>query len=1499
MKTLLTCPARFPGIKRVAAFAAAVLSAAGLHAQSGSTVQAEPGKWIPLPYFRSGSWWMPVDVAKPTKLKAGLVALAGMDCYVFTDSPNSESLVQNTGKKILSASHVDPLDALHFAFPQRNNQFGIVRNDGTVLPEVLQNFQQKLDRSRKFSDQARRASPVLPPNTSLTSSGWAVSSNSQATATPHAMDYHPKLGLLCVVQAVGQQHLGSELRVWDVRSRNCLWTRRLPGTPYAPVGVRILDNGQVFVNGGYGKDNLCYLRVYDIHTRQTVLEKEVPGTMELGRLRMAPLPDGRRVLTVPSLLAESPKDHSGPDPSKGLRLFDLGSRAESTLLPGHEVASVLALADGRSALVGTMHGEVLRLDLSNGGHRVLGISSGKGITSLALADDEAAWAAGTREGVVIRGTMSGGVDATLPALDGEVTGLTFLRGSKSTLAIRVAGTGQGGFYGLYWVSNSRHADGVIWDVATGKQQPLPPGAGVCALDGSILGLGLTNGTVFYDTATGAMSEALGSPAPIVLEREFAVGEGLDKPSSLRTNGDGSQLLIRDRLFDFKTMRFEPLKKARALSEPIVEAALMRMKSPRPVADDEDRKLFELALEQAGAESKTEESLDVLLLGPSKRPARVLLYPDPNPVSAISGLSPSGQVAAIYSQWKGGGDLRLVDLPRCRVMSQPNQGSLTENLQSINFLGWVKPLDDTGRRVLAIHSNAGMVDMLDYADGRTLSRVDFGGAAAAACCAVEARRLFIATDDAAIHCVTWDDAGNLKPVGRLDLGDHDTWALTLPNGMFMSSGAERLMVLAGDGRALPLDTGAAAFHQPHEVARAFGASPEQVALLEKAYLRRCQRDGLTVTQDQQIDLKALPRAAIRDRLKLPLAVREAAFTLAAEASGSGAPLRKLLVEVNGVPLHTWKTELPPDTSQWSGEIPLVLAPGTNKIQVSAVDAQGRESLRDTVVVWHIAPTAPPALHLVAVGVSDYKNDELDLGAASKDARDLAQLLAGRQGHGCREVRSLVITNQQAMRESILQARDFLRASQEGDQVVVFVAGHGFVDEEGLRYWFGTHDIDIQAVDKRGVSYEELESLFDGVPARQRLLLMDTCFAGEVDRDSSATLAMASGVKARAPAVSVIRKPPDGSFDLMRELFSDLRRHTGATVITASSGMEHVYAEEREQGDNGVFTYCLLDGMRTGSADADGDGDIRLSEMQTHLLSRVPQMTGGRQQPTGRHMNADADFSFGSTQARPPLDATRFVQTYLSLTSEDQKEKKLAALFTEPADYFGKPKTRAEIEQEEVGHHQRFSQRTFTLNDAIPKMTQTSETRRSLTYPMVYHMRDAAGNYKNGRQDISMELTQQEDGWKISALKVLKTVDMSPPPMPQVQPAPSPPPPPAQQGGLQGAVVQFMAVSSANGQEQQFAGMFADNVDYFGKPRTRAQILAEELAYHRTWPFRRLTLVGAVQQVDIAPGDVLARYTMSMWKSKTPDNGDTAQLNMEMRLKQFNGTWFIVAMKARKQ
>jgi uncharacterized caspase-like protein len=69
----------------------------------------------------------------------------------------------------------------------------------------------------------------------------------------------------------------------------------------------------------------------------------------------------------------------------------------------------------------------------------------------------------------------------------------------------------------------------------------------------------------------------------------------------------------------------------------------------------------------------------------------------------------------------------------------------------------------------------------------------------------------------------------------------------------------------------------------------------------------------------------------------------------------------------------------------------------------------------------------------------------------------------------------------------------------DQVMVFVSGHGFLSEDA-GYYFGTWDVDPADPAQRGLSYDDLLSVFDGLQAHRRVLLLDTCHADELDADT---------------------------------------------------------------------------------------------------------------------------------------------------------------------------------------------------------------------------------------------------------------------------------------------------------------------------------------------------------------------------------------------------------------
>jgi uncharacterized caspase-like protein len=91
---------------------------------------------------------------------------------------------------------------------------------------------------------------------------------------------------------------------------------------------------------------------------------------------------------------------------------------------------------------------------------------------------------------------------------------------------------------------------------------------------------------------------------------------------------------------------------------------------------------------------------------------------------------------------------------------------------------------------------------------------------------------------------------------------------------------------------------------------------------------------------------------------------------------------------------------------------------------------------------------------------------------------------------------------------------------------------------------------------------------------------------------------------------------------QDWFADLRRGTGAAVISSSSGNE--YSLEGEQWKNGVFTYALLTGLKQHAADANKDQTVTVSELQAYVIEQVRKLTEGGQNPTVRRENLEYDF-----------------------------------------------------------------------------------------------------------------------------------------------------------------------------------------------------------------------------------------------------------------------------------
>ncbi|NQZ75886.1 MAG: hypothetical protein HRT61_07195, partial [Ekhidna sp.] len=191
------------------------------------------------------------------------------------------------------------------------------------------------------------------------------------------------------------------------------------------------------------------------------------------------------------------------------------------------------------------------------------------------------------------------------------------------------------------------------------------------------------------------------------------------------------------------------------------------------------------------------------------------------------------------------------------------------------------------------------------------------------------------------------------------------------------------------------------------------------------------------------------------------------------------------------------------------------------------------------------------------------------------------------------------------------------------------GHGVLDSE-YNYYFATHNMDFNNPANGGLPYTSLQSLIDNIPSRNKLLMMDTCHSGELDSDDveeAQEEVKSPGAVAFRSAGTLI-KMKENSFglqntlELSKSLFGDMKRGTGATVVSAAGGTE--FAAEGVNSQNGLFTGCLIQGLTTRRADLNRDRSYTISEIREYVTEQVIRLSKGSQVPTSREENIKNDF-----------------------------------------------------------------------------------------------------------------------------------------------------------------------------------------------------------------------------------------------------------------------------------
>lgn len=465
-----------------------------------------------------------------------------------------------------------------------------------------------------------------------------------------------------------------------------------------------------------------------------------------------------------------------------------------------------------------------------------------------------------------------------------------------------------------------------------------------------------------------------------------------------------------------------------------------------------------------------------------------------------------------------------------------------------------------------------------------------------------------------------------PIVSIFIADNGEWIIWNEDGYFSASkkGAQLVGYHMNQGKDkeakfYPFGQFDLKFNRPDIILQDLAiADQRMIDFYHQAYLKRLRKFGMTEEQlSGDLHLPNLEIASYQQEGKK--------LKLKVNANDEKYKLSRFNVYINDVPIYGAKGKLLSSVSNFSDDFEIDLPEGNSFIEVSVINNKGAESLRENLSI-NVAKSSKPNLYLVAIGTSDYKDDAFDLKFAAKDAQDIKEAFLKSEAYG--KINYKILTEEEVTKTNLQDLKSFVAQASIDDVVIIFIAGHGVLDED-LNYYYATHDIDFNDPSKLGMPYEEIEKLLDGIAAIKKVLFMDTCHSGEVDKEDIEIVAEADfendDITFRNAGSNIRKKDAAGlkvSQELVKELFADVRRGTGATVISSSGGAE--YAMESEVWKNGLFTFCLLDALKNGSGDTDNDQNLMLSELQKYLQRRVEKLSKGKQVPTSRIENISLDF-----------------------------------------------------------------------------------------------------------------------------------------------------------------------------------------------------------------------------------------------------------------------------------
>jgi WD40 repeat protein len=411
----------------------------------------------------------------------------------------------------------------------------------------------------------------------------------------------------------------------------------------------------------------------------------------------------------------------------------------------------------------------------------------------------------------------------------------------------------------------------------------------------------------------------------------------------------------------------------------------------------------------------------------------------------------------------------------------------------------------------------------------------------------------------------------------------SWVIWTPKGYFDAEhGAESLVgwhVNQGkdrEGLYLPISRFFDEFYRPDIIDRVF----ERVSSERKMTVEENQQGPAAILMAHRMP----PSIAIQN---FPSESEDEQVQLDIEATNEGGGIDEIRVYANGKVINE-KTRgiqalgMVQTDKSLKKRVTVDLLPGDNWIRAVAYSLDRVEGPEAEVVVHHRGVKKESVLHLIAVGINEYQNSELNLDFAKLDAEGILSHFRSSSPNIFKAIRYHTVFDHQATKEGILRTLRSIEMTA-ADEVILFLGGHGETD--GTSWYFIPYELAYpekpEELRDKGLSSRELQEEIVRMGATKILVLLDSCKSG----------AALSAFSTR------------GVED--RKALAQLVRASGAHVVAASTKDQE--ASEAKQLGHGIFTYTLLQGMRGGADGSPKDGVIMVRELLSYVESQLPTVS----------------------------------------------------------------------------------------------------------------------------------------------------------------------------------------------------------------------------------------------------------------------------------------------------